>query len=278
MSNKGKKLRYTTDQLGIIEELISGYSGDRAIIRELLQNAQDAGRRGGKFVEFCVYSDKMVVRNNAAPFIEKDWHSITTIASRGKKKEIEQIGAFGIGFVSVYQITDYPEIRSGGHRLVLDPMEEDDFYTELIEDSEITEFHFRYRGTDSKIGPEIGASSFGPDRVDDFLTLSVDEIYRSFLFLDTISRVSVYQNDRLVAQVEKEIHESQAGDISYKKIIVSWQRNRKKTVIHEWAVLQREFDIDDIKLPTDKRTIVSIALNLSNPKFSGLTDRIFGKL
>ena len=263
MAEQGYELDYITDKLGIIEELISGYSGNETIIRELLQNAQDAGKND-KFIEFRLNQDRMIVRHNAAPFNESNWKSITRIASRDKKKRLEQIGAFGIGFVSVYQITDHPEIRSGGQRLVLNPKEVK-HHTEPIPDDGLTEFHFPYRGNNSEIGHEIGASPFGPERIKKFLEIAGEEIYRSFLFLDTVKRVYVFRDDLLIAHVQKEISYGQANGIPYQRLNILWECKGQKKIGHEWIILHQEFQ-RDLQLSVQKRNTISIAFNVSDPR------------
>src|SRR5712671_1510530 len=53
-----------------------------------------------------------------------DFHAISTVGSGNKYRDPSLIGRFGIGFVSVYQITDTPMIRSLGVQLELDPLRE----------------------------------------------------------------------------------------------------------------------------------------------------------
>jgi hypothetical protein len=61
-----------------------------------------------------------------------DYHRITDVGSGGKLSRGENIGRFGIGFVSTYQVTDHPEIRSSGVKLTLHP-EEGQWFIEPFE-------------------------------------------------------------------------------------------------------------------------------------------------
>ncbi len=89
------------------------YSNPLRFIDELLQNAQDAASKAKKNidVEFRLYNDKLEFSHSGKEFDLKDVISITGIAVSTKNDK--SIGKFGIGFKSVYQITDEPHIYSG---------------------------------------------------------------------------------------------------------------------------------------------------------------------
>ena len=89
------------------------YSNPLRFIDELLQNAQDAARKAAKRtdVEFRLHNDKLEFSHSGKDFDLKDVISITGIGVSTKNDQ--DIGTFGIGFKSVYQITDEPHIYSG---------------------------------------------------------------------------------------------------------------------------------------------------------------------
>lgn len=98
------------------------YSDPYHFIEELIQNAEDAvARRKDEtlsgFVKILISETGISFFHNGDPFSETDLMAITTFASTTKKglPGINQIGKFGIGFRSVYGITDNPEIHSGKH-------------------------------------------------------------------------------------------------------------------------------------------------------------------
>uniref|UniRef100_A0A8D0LBK9 Sacsin n=1 Tax=Sphenodon punctatus TaxID=8508 RepID=A0A8D0LBK9_SPHPU len=62
----------------------------------------------------------LYVYNNAV-FTPEDWHGIQEIARSRKKDDPLKVGRFGIGFNSVYHITDVPSIFSGDQIGMLDP-------------------------------------------------------------------------------------------------------------------------------------------------------------
>jgi hypothetical protein len=98
-------------------KLAAGLYDDRThFIFELLQNAEDAlGRRvdwqGSSGVTFSLNSSRLVLSHFGKAFDEADVRSVCDIAESTKNES--SIGRFGLGFKSVYTITDFPEIHSG---------------------------------------------------------------------------------------------------------------------------------------------------------------------
>ena len=108
---------------------------DTSVIQELLQNADDAGA-----TEVAVYYDTRehnssnlffpgmansygpaLLFYNNAEFTEEDFENITKIAGETKMNKPLKIGKFGVGFCSVYHITDVPSFVSGENFIVFDP-------------------------------------------------------------------------------------------------------------------------------------------------------------
>lgn len=98
-------------------KLAAGLYDDRThFIFELLQNAEDAlGRRGewngSRKVAFTLTPSRLILSHFGKPFDEADVRSICDIAESTKNES--SIGRFGLGFKSVYTVTDLPEIHSG---------------------------------------------------------------------------------------------------------------------------------------------------------------------
>ncbi|MCY1394486.1 hypothetical protein D9M71_94070 [compost metagenome] len=98
-------------------KLAAGLYDDRThFIFELLQNAEDAlGRRGDWYgsrkVAFTLDSTRLTLSHFGKPFDEADVRSVCDIAESTKNES--SIGRFGLGFKSVYTVTDLPEIHSG---------------------------------------------------------------------------------------------------------------------------------------------------------------------
>jgi len=98
-------------------KLAAGLYDDRThFIFELLQNAEDAlGRRGqwqgSRQVAFTLNPTRLTLSHFGKPFDEADVRSVCDIAESTKNES--SIGRFGLGFKSVYTVTDLPEIHSG---------------------------------------------------------------------------------------------------------------------------------------------------------------------
>ena len=83
------------------------YTDPGHFLIELLQNAEDSGARQWKVV---FDSNRIVVWHDGAHFDARDVVGVTSIGQTTKRKQ--QIGFFGVGFKSVYEVTDRPQIYS----------------------------------------------------------------------------------------------------------------------------------------------------------------------
>lgn len=109
----------------LITRTLTKYPVDYALFRELLQNSADA-RAKSAIIHFetkesvapenldTIHASnvsKLVFRNDGAVFSEDDWNRLKEIA-KGNPNETK-IGAFGVGFYSVFELTDTPLVHSG---------------------------------------------------------------------------------------------------------------------------------------------------------------------
>lgn len=105
-----KKNNFNLDDL-----LAKPYSDPAHFIFELLQNADDAG---AKEVEFDIKSNCLIMHHNAKrDFDLNDIEGVSRIGNSSKKEELTPIGKFGLGFKSVFAITETPIIYSGIFRI-----------------------------------------------------------------------------------------------------------------------------------------------------------------
>jgi len=109
--------RMQAESLGTVINLLTElmYIEPGQFILEFLQNAEDAlmeaGRKGYFKVE--LYGDKVIISNNGKSFDEKDLESLCAIASR-KKPALGYKGFIGIGWKSVYKVSNHVEVCSAG--------------------------------------------------------------------------------------------------------------------------------------------------------------------
>ncbi|KAJ5701518.1 hypothetical protein N7488_009066 [Penicillium malachiteum] len=129
----------TVDTRGLISKVLARYSGKWTVLREMIQNAADASATKVtiKFetlpsttVPFPSSTDpteqikhtitnhtlrRLLISNNGLPFSEKDWARLKRIAD-GNPDETK-IGAFGVGFYSVFDDCEEPFVSSGSQAM-----------------------------------------------------------------------------------------------------------------------------------------------------------------
>jgi hypothetical protein len=110
----GDDWRFAESLKSISEDTAQEYEG-RAVL-ELVQNGHDAlhpGRPGmlAVLVDLRTEQPVLYVANEGAPFTERNFRSITEFALSDKGPG-EGIGNKGLGFRSVLQLTDWPEVYS----------------------------------------------------------------------------------------------------------------------------------------------------------------------
>src|SRR5689334_1445130 len=115
------------DYLGELGARLRDLQGYTSLAYELIQNAEDSGN--ASYISFNIRQDELVVDNDGVfsdcGTVEKpdcpwktdparghmcDFHRFRLVAGGDKREQRHTIGAFGIGFTSVYQITDEPNV------------------------------------------------------------------------------------------------------------------------------------------------------------------------
>ncbi|KAJ4933385.1 hypothetical protein JOQ06_030216 [Pogonophryne albipinna] len=120
-----------------IKNILKEYDEERDIFKEIIQNAEDAGAEACKFlVDLRVHKDSpeslidpdmalcqgpCLWAFNNEQFTAEDWKNIVRVGCASKENKFEKIGKFGLGFNTVYHVTDVPSILSGNSLLILDP-------------------------------------------------------------------------------------------------------------------------------------------------------------
>lgn len=200
----GKPLSRGVVHLGWIKRTLKDLQGARTVIRELIQNADDAP--GATQLRFEVTAEELVVWNDGVfercgdpespecEWLESerahrcDFHSFRAMSSGDKQSRQGVTGAFGIGFTAVYQITDRPVLRSNGFRWEMDELQRED---ERIRSWEIepepgTVFELPWAKAASVFRTEIGQHVVADADVVDFGVQLLDEVPHSLLFLHTL--------------------------------------------------------------------------------------------
>lgn len=235
---------YTANLLGNIRSHLAGLQGYDVMALELIQNADDAKAdsvvfditdRGllvvnsGKFT-YCGDLHTRPCRFIASNNYSCDYHRIADVGSGGKLSRGENIGRFGIGFVSTYQITDHPEIRSSGVKLTLYP-EEGQWFIEPFEQPEGTTFFLPWAddpNTEARLA--LGVSHVSAAHIDQLVEDFQNVLRKSLLFLRHVRKAEVRRNGELLLACDLD-----RGDGS--DLIVSF---RPSGQVEQWHILRAD--------------------------------------
>ena len=118
-----------------LSNILKEYKDGLTIIKEMIQNADDAEatevnilydarHHMTKRLLFDGMADShgpaLIVHNNST-FTNEDFENVTKLAGATKANKPLKIGKFGVGFCSVYHITDVPSFVSGEWLYIFDP-------------------------------------------------------------------------------------------------------------------------------------------------------------
>jgi hypothetical protein len=111
--------------LGFLEAQLRDMQGVDTLAYELIQNADDAKDENGRFpppttISFDITDEALIVTNDGS-FRPVDFARLQSIAGGDKRAEADTTGAFGLGFIAVYQVTDAPEIFAGNRHWIIRP-------------------------------------------------------------------------------------------------------------------------------------------------------------
>jgi hypothetical protein len=110
----------SVNMLNTVSESI--FSRSAHFILELLQNAEDAGPKNGPprgEIEFAISETRIRITHNGTPFTSANVDAICGVRST-KKPEQGTLGFLGIGFKSVFKVTDCPQVHSGDFHFKFD--------------------------------------------------------------------------------------------------------------------------------------------------------------
>lgn len=265
---------YTANLLGNIRSHLAGLQGYDVMALELIQNADDAK---ADTVVFDVTDRGLLISNSgtftycgdllARPcsFIAShnygcDYHRIADVGSGGKLSRGDNIGRFGIGFVSTYQVTDHPEIRSSGVKLTLRP-EDGQWFIDPFEQSQGTTFFLPWADDPNAaarlaLGISHVTESHIEQLVEDFKTV----LRKSLLFLRHVRTAEVRRNGELLLACD--LDRSDESDV-----IVSL---RPSGEVEQWRILRADAAEDAARLyashprleSLDRGTKISIGLRI----------------
>ena len=263
--------------LGFLEAQLRDLHGLDTLAYELIQNADDVraavARSPATWLSFDVTDDALIIENDGV-FRELDFERLQSIASGSKRAEAGTTGAFGLGFIAVYQVTDYPEIFSNDVHWVIRP---DAAPQRRIEERNVetsgTRFYlpWAFDGA-SVVRRTLRIEAIRPDQLDGLAETIAAAIGLAALFLKQLQVLEVRRNGHLVRRIERQM----AGDRS---LLLKEEDGRTAT----WLLFTGEFSGEADRLREvyawqieDKRhSEVRIAVPAN---FIGATGRLFAVL
>ena len=194
--------------LGFLEAQLRDLTGIDTLTYELIQNADDVKDENGRFpitkLSFNVTDEALIVENNGV-FRAVDFERLQNLAGGGKREEANTTGAFGIGFIAVYQITDAPEIFSNGLHWTIRP--------DAAADHRIEERQVETEGTcfrlpwafdvRSPIRRALRIEAVQPEQLDSFAESVVQAVQTAALFLRKLKVLEVKRNGRLLQRIKR---------------------------------------------------------------------------
>ena len=263
---------YIANLLGNIRSHLAGLQGYDVMALELIQNADDAE---AETIVFDITDDGLVVHNsgeftycgdlNANPCgfqVETgyscDYHRIAEVGGGGKLLRSENIGRFGIGFLSTYQVTDHPEIRSAGIKLTLFP-ESGEWFIEPYDGPGGTTFFLPWAwdpNTQARL--RLGVSHLDASHIDRIADDLRRVLRQSLLFLRHVRSAELHRDGALLLGCDLD-----RGDGSDLKVSF-----RPDGDVEYWHILrtdaseaaERLYDAHPLLAPLDRGTEVGIGL------------------
>ena len=198
-----------------------------------------------------------------------DLHRFRKIAGGDKRNEAGTTGAFGFGFVSVYQITNNPELISAGQHWQLHPDASEDsrIQRKRVDPSfDGTRFIFPWaKDPKCKLRQKLGTPAIRQEDIEEFARKIIESIPQSLIFLRHLHCVEIKRNGILLKSLHRALD---AGTV-----LIS---DGEQTT--QWQVFTGDFDSNAVELKriysdhieAKRQAKVAVAVCLNNPQNHGL--------
>ncbi len=230
------------DYLGFLEAQLRDLQGIDRLAYELIQNADDVQAAGDAApptrLTFDVTDEALVVQNDSV-FRPVDFQRLQSIAGGGKREEPQTTGAFGLGFIAVYQVTDTPEIFSNNLHWVIRPEAPPERrIREQPAETEGTRFFLPWAfDAASPVRRALRMEAIALQQLDDLARQLGAAIEPAALFLKQLRVLEVRRNGDLLRRVARD--EAGAGGLILR------QANGEATT---WLLFQGNFADDAARL------------------------------
>ena len=205
---KRRALSKSSDYLDALAATLRDLGGATTIPHELTQNADDSGN--ATTIRFTVTGDAFTVWNDGTftdcredgdncPWPKRcDLHAFRRFAGRTKAADASTTGAFGVGFTSVYQITDAPELLYDDEHWILDETAQEDQRLRPCDGQCArthggpgTTFVLPWARAASPLREKLEVSPVNDDTIAELETALLDDACAMALFLQHVTRVEL---------------------------------------------------------------------------------------
>ncbi|CAG8632371.1 13141_t:CDS:2 [Funneliformis mosseae] len=246
MANNRREFRPKEPYTHRLSKILEEYPDGSQILREILQNSDDAGSTEQIFIldhntypsnnlippdivnsglNLDRYQGPALLAQNNTIFDERDYKSLLKLADSEKYDQFNKIGVMGVGFNSIYHITDSPSFITGDKYVILDPHEryfrggviidvDEKMFKEYPNqfapfripcDKHFNGTLFRYplRTEVDSADSEISTRIYKPDAIlEMFDKFYENESINSLLFIKYIERISFYELKKGATELE----------------------------------------------------------------------------
>ncbi|KAF8621710.1 hypothetical protein AX15_007571 [Amanita polypyramis BW_CC] len=256
----------TVSPVAAIQAILHDYPYSASILREILQNSDDAKATKQIFV-LVKGKDPALIAYNDAQFYDDDWKAIQSIHQSSKKQDTSKIGKYGVGFRACYHITDVPQILSGASFAILDPLHSGGMkltYDEFVATDHHNHFYFFSDISEPKSFPgtvirlplrsspsELSQRSVHVDELHQMIKEYIaEELNISLLFLDNLRMIEIWETDGtgktcLATWTKSErisVHQSEDRSfIAYDSMLSNG------TTQFSWRIIQTQYSEEEAK-------------------------------
>ena len=215
------------------------YDRPTHFILELLQNAEDALSRrpsdwqGRRAVKFDLSQTSMRIAHFGREFDEADVRGICITLASTKEDDLTTIGRFGVGFKSVFSITDRPEVHSGEEAFAME---------DIVSSVEVDAIS--YKSLDETVFL-LPLNDNGKSRHQEISDRLINFDARTLLFLRQVNEVSWTIENGPKGSCWRE--STDIGEDIRRVKVIRESEQELEPEIENWLVFSRQVTADDSK-------------------------------